>query len=273
MKLTPRDKKIAAVIVPLILLAAFWFLVLSPKQEEARKAGEDLAQAEVARDEAEAKVARARTAKGSFASDYAEVVRLGKAVPQTVDTPSLLVQLDAASRGTHLRFDSIAAGQRSGSSGSSPSQGASSSSSGGASSGTPPPASGGGSATPASGGGASSASAEGLESVPLTFKFVGDYFDLASFFHKTKRFVFVDGRKVVQVQGRLVTFDSVKIAGEEAGPGRLTAEIGATVWLSPAKEGVTGGATPDGPGAAPSAGAASPSSSSSSTSPTAAVNP
>ena len=47
-----------------------------------------------------------------YAKDYATVVRLGKAIPSTLDMPSLLVQLESAAKGTGIDFDSITVGER-----------------------------------------------------------------------------------------------------------------------------------------------------------------
>ena len=53
----------------------------------------------------------------------------------------------------------------------------------------------------------------GLETVPLELEFVGDFFNLADFFHGVKRFVHVANSNVI-VSGRLVTIDSVSCASD-----------------------------------------------------------
>jgi len=131
---TNRDKKILVAIVPLMILLGYWFLLLSPKHQEAGKLGAELAKQEKKRDSLNAEVERLSSAKKSFASDYAAVVELGKAVPASVDMPSLIVQLDHASRGTDIQFDRIHAGQRVPASGSDSSGSGRSSSSGSTSS-------------------------------------------------------------------------------------------------------------------------------------------
>ena len=40
MSLTARDRKIALVLVPIVVLAGYWFLLLAPKRDEAAKAGD-----------------------------------------------------------------------------------------------------------------------------------------------------------------------------------------------------------------------------------------
>ncbi len=112
MSLTDRDRKIVIVLAPLVLMLAYWFLVLSPKREDAAAAGEALTKQEQRLDAAKQASAQLGSARTDFAADYAEMVRLGKALPSTVDMPSLLVQLETAAKGTGLNFTRIATGER-----------------------------------------------------------------------------------------------------------------------------------------------------------------
>jgi len=301
--LSERDKKILLVVVPLVALAGYWFLLLSPQRKEAARLGDEVATQEERRDKAESKLAELRGARATFASDYAALVKLGKAVPTKVDMPSVIVQLDRAAEGTGIRFSKIAQGGEEGGSGSpapSPGQAQPPASPGGganppaAPGGTPAqsgpgqsaekagsnvndansgsgggagqPSGGSGSADGAGGGAAPGSGAAaggagtcpaGLECLPLQFEFRGGFFDLADFFHRLKRFVRVvnDG---VRVRGRLLTVDSFKFASEQSFP-RLTAEIGATLYLSPKRSGATAGASPQGPaGGTPAASSGQP---------------
>jgi hypothetical protein len=86
----------------------------------------------------------------------------------------------------------------------------------------------------------------GLETVPLELTFEGNFFNLADFFHDVKRFVSVTNSNVL-VSGRLLTVETVKWASDEAIFPHIRAEITATVYLSPKAQGVTAGATPQGP--------------------------
>ena len=112
MTLRDRDKKLIAAIIPLVLIVAYWMLFLSPKRDEASKAGKDLSAAKQKRDDAVRRAGQLTQAKENYASDYETVVRLGKAIPAVVDMPSLLLQLDRASRGTGIDFTSIKVGER-----------------------------------------------------------------------------------------------------------------------------------------------------------------
>jgi uncharacterized membrane protein YgcG len=139
--LTDRDRKIVLIIAPVLLVIAYWFLLLGPKRNEASKAGDELSKQEQKLDAARQQDQQLAKAKTGFTSGYAEMVRLGKAVPASLDMPSLLVQLDTAAHGTGIRFSRIATGSRTaagtasgGSAGAS--SGGSSSGSGGSSSGS-----------------------------------------------------------------------------------------------------------------------------------------
>ena len=272
MTVSDRDRKLLLIIVPLALLAAYWFLLLAPKRDEATKLESDLAAAELARDDAVARSQSVTGSKTDFAADFAEVLRVGKAIPTGVDMPALLLQLDKAAAGTDIAFKSIKAGQRTAAQPLPP---------------APPPAEG---SEPADAGGEQAASAPGqaaeqaaegaetadarsaesgadpaitapapdgttatgtaapgLDTVPLDFTFEGDFFELANFFHRLKRFVHVRDDRIV-VGGRLMTIDSFTLAMGETFP-TLTAQMTATVYLAPLSEGATAGATPQGPAA------------------------
>ncbi len=295
MSLSGRDKKLLIAIVPILVLGAFWFLLLSPKREEATQAEQDAIAQEERRDQAEAQVAQANAAQTDFAADYGEIVRLGKAIPAEVDMPSLLVQLEAAAEGTGIRFTKIATGDRTDVTAAAPAP--ASPPADGTADGTTPADAGGapaqsapgtaaeaantaaatsdqrsgaaeqsgvdpadaqtstssGQGLPVGGGSAASAgsaattvSPAGLETVPLELEFVGDFFNLADFFHDVKRFVHVASTNVV-VGGRLVTIESVNYSSDQTVFPAIKAELKATIYLSPKVEGETAGATPQGP--------------------------
>jgi Tfp pilus assembly protein PilO len=68
--------------------------------------------AQQARDAAVSQANTLEQAKAAFASQYSQMVRLGKAIPTQVDMPSLIVQLDAAAKGTGIQFGDIKVGAR-----------------------------------------------------------------------------------------------------------------------------------------------------------------
>jgi type IV pilus assembly protein PilO len=295
--LTDRDRKILIALVPVLVLVAYWFLLLAPKREQASTAKDDVAVQQQRLETARAAAKAAESAKDDFDASYAQVVRLGKAIPSTVDMPSLLVQLDAAAAGTGIVFTKIATGDRvagatTGTATTTPAPPAGSQS---GTTGTPAAAGGqtaqsqpgaaaeaannaqqtanqntasaeqsgvspsdtqtstsnggglpvGGGTTGAADGSTSTAPA-GLETVPLELAFEGNFFNLADFFHSVKRFVSLTNENVL-VSGRLVTVEGVRWTSDEAIFPRIKAEITATIYLSPKSQGVTAGATPQGP--------------------------
>ena len=276
MNLTARDKKIALFLAPIALVGIYWMFVLSPKRDEAAKLSEELVQAEQARDQVQAQAGSLQGARENYANDYAVVVRLGKAIPTTVDMPSLIVQLDRAAKGTGIRFSKVVAGARTAAVAETAEPAAPAGDDAPAGEDTPAAQPGGEQAQtglgktaeqageagqtsdernaaggadapapvagePAPGG---ATAAPGLDSVPLQFSFTGGFFDLADFFHEMKRFVYVaNGR--VKIHGRLLTIDSFKF-DSTAFPA-LKTDVQATVYLSPKEQGVTAGATPTGP--------------------------
>ncbi|HWM12140.1 MAG TPA: hypothetical protein VNO82_22460 [Solirubrobacteraceae bacterium] len=112
MSITDRDRKIILALVPIIVLGIYWFLLLTPKREEASTAGQELSVQEQRRDDAQLRAASLSGARTDFAADYAQLVRLGKAIPTGVDMPTVLVQLEDAARGTNIRFTRITAQER-----------------------------------------------------------------------------------------------------------------------------------------------------------------
>jgi hypothetical protein len=57
--------------------------------------------------------------------------------------------------------------------------------------------------------------------------------------------------KQTLVSGRLMTIDGLKFTADQQSFPSLTAEVKATVWLSPQSEGSTAGATASGPATTP----------------------
>ena len=87
--------------------------------------------------------------------------------------------------------------------------------------------------------------------------FTGGYFQVAKFLHEIDSLV-QTGRGGVTVSGRLVTLNSFELSPPSAGAGTtsapggssgtLEADLSVTTYLAPPDEGLTGGATPSGPG-------------------------
>ncbi|MEA2255766.1 MAG: hypothetical protein QOG35_1811 [Solirubrobacteraceae bacterium] len=217
--MTARDRILLLVVVGIAALGGFWFLVLSPKRAEVSGLDAKIATAQHVVAQAQATAQSAQKAKARYATDYATVVRLGKAVPADDDMPSLLYQLQSASSGAKVDFQSLALG-------------------GGAPTGATAAA---GAVTLPPG---AVVGAAGFPSMPFQFTFDGSFFDLQGLLGKVQRFVAVHGDQV-NVRGRLLTIDGISL--DPTNFPSVTANISATAYLLPAEQGATNGATATAP--------------------------
>jgi hypothetical protein len=259
--MTARDRLIIVAVLTVAALGAFWFVGLAPKRKEASQLQSQIDVASQQLADVQQKAAQARKAKARYSEDYAEVATLGKAVPKNDALPSLLYQLQAASRGSRIDFSSLkvtsggapaaaapaAASAAVAKSGDAAAPAASDSSSGSGSTATPSDstsqgatASGGtpSTTTPAPATQAAAAAlppgaaigSAGFPTMPFTFVFSGTFFDMEHFLRDVQRFVRVNGERV-DVRGRLLSIDAF---GLTAGPGgfpNVKANITATAYL------------------------------------------
>lgn len=242
--MTGRDRIVLIAVLVLVALGGAWMLVVSPKRQQASKLSTQVAEAQTQLATAEGQLATARAAQSQYAAAYASILSLGKAVPPSQEVPSLIYQLTRATNQKKVNFTSIA-----------------SASSGGSGSGS--------SAASA----ASSAASAGFSQMPFTFIFEGGFFDLEHLFQQLNGFTVRGASGGLQVSGRLLTVQSVKLApvgsGSQGGAThtapKLSGTVTATAYVLPAGAGLTGGATP----ASPAGASTSPSTSGAASSPTA----
>jgi hypothetical protein len=231
--MTGRDRIVLMCLIPLLVAVGGWMLVVSPERKKANSLGTQVSTAQAQLSSAETTLASAHAAQSQYPAAYSSVVSLGKAVPAEQEVPSLIYQLAQATGRHNVAFNSIV----------------STSASNGAS---------------ASGGAASAASAA-FTAMPFTFIFDGGFFSLEHLFRQLTAFTTHTGSGGLEVSGRLLTIQSVKLSPEAAtAPGKsktqqLSGTIGATAYVLPASQGLTAGATPSSP-----AGAAAPSAASTS---------
>lgn len=231
--------------------AAFWFMLLSPKREEATKLDDDIAQVRSEVDQAEATVAVAEQARADYESNYRTVVTLGKAVPSEADSPSLITQLQTLADRAEVDFRELELA----SAGSQPAQPPTQQTTTDQNQAAP------GGATTASAAGPapateSSAAAlplgatvgpAGLPIMPYKLIFRGDYFEMADFLAGLDAMVAADG-KALEVGGRLMTINGFTMAPPQGDPeGPLTMELLMTTYVTPDSQGLTAGATPAAP--------------------------
>jgi hypothetical protein len=236
--MTTRDRLALIGISSLALLAIVWLLLVSPERKRAAELDKQVSAASAQLASAEGEASNARTAQTHYATAYASVVNLGKAVPPSEEVPALIYQLAQASDQKHVEFSSITTGTSA--PGTSPSSAAS---------------------APAS----ASASGAGFTQMPFTFIFNGGFDDLYHLFVQLDKST-VQTSTGLQVSGRLLTLQSVKLeptdaAGKSAG---LTGTISATAYVLPSGQGLTGGSTATAPSSSASSSATSASSTSTS---------
>jgi Tfp pilus assembly protein PilO len=233
------DRTVLVVVAVVGLLAAFWFLLLAPKRQDASELSDQVAamQSQVAQEEASASTAGA--SETDFKSNYHQLITLGKAVPVDADTPSLLTQLQELSSRSDVKFQSIALGGGAGGS-TAPVTAPLTSTTGTTTTATATEAS--ASLLPIG----ASVGAAGLPIMPYSLTFQGSFFDVADFFGRIDDMVSTDGDKV-SVNGRLLTIDDFTLSPKEDGTDSLAVSVDATSYLSPADQGTTAGATPSGP--------------------------
>ena len=224
-------KTVLAVVFVIAVAAVFWLALLSPKRDKAGELKEQATTLSTELTAAEARANEGLTAKKDFASDYAKLIQLGKAVPADASTSSLLVELDTLGTATHTSFHSISLGGGEGSS-EEPVEGETDS--------LPPLG--------------SQAGPSGLLAMPYALEFEGGFFDVANFIHRLDALVKTKNDAVL-ARGRLVTIDGFELvpAQQEGSKGpsdQLTAHFSVSTYVTPPGQGLTAGATAAGPATA-----------------------
>ena len=197
------SRTLRILIVAVLALGAvggYWKLVLAPKRAQVAELDKQVAFQEAQLVQTQNLIASYQGAKDQYKTNYATVARLGKAVPTTDDTRSLVVQLDAAAKRSNVDFDSINVNG------------------GGSGDGT------------AVAPGAVNAGA--FSAMPFSFSFTGDFSTLGDFFSRLERFVSLRGDQI-KVNGRLLRVESINLtAGTDGWPG-LSAQVGASSYIVP----------------------------------------
>lgn len=211
-----RDRMFLTGLVAAALLVGFYLLLVSPERHKASTLGSQLSAAQQQRTDALSQVQAAQAAQTQYPSAYANVVRLGKAVPPSDDTASLVYQLDNTTcANCRVDFQKITAGS---------------------------------SSAPASPAGVA-ASPAAFAPLPFQFTFTGGFFELYHYFRKVTNYTRINGNRL-DVTGRLLSIQGFSVTGQG---GALTADISATAYTLPSGQALTGTATPSGPAAVPAA--------------------
>jgi Tfp pilus assembly protein PilO len=240
------SKAIVGMLVVAVLAAGFWILVLSPKRQQASDLAAEVGKQQASLAGAQGRVAEATAARADFASDYRQLVTLGKAVPANDETASLLVELNHVADHAGVRFESLrlgtGGGEEAAATGSGVAPEASSTTAVPASA-TMPPTEAEAALLPL---GATIGSA-GLGVMPYNLVFTGSFFQVADFIDGIDSLIHTD-KSTVGVDGRLVTLDGFSLTEDpDAGFPDLTANFAVTTYLVPPNQGVTAGATSTSP--------------------------
>ncbi|HET6830499.1 MAG TPA: type 4a pilus biogenesis protein PilO [Solirubrobacterales bacterium] len=249
--------------LPLLALAiGFYLLVLAPKQREAGELQDriDSLNAEVAA--AQSDIDAAEEARAAFAGNYADIVKLGTAVPEDDDQATLIHDLNRMGIENSLDFQAfeIAAEAATATPTSTPTEtdtesstestdGESSESSTTTEETATPVA-----AVPTEAAAATlpigaTVGPAGLPVTPYSLTYFGRFFDMAGLFGSLDSRVEVsdDGTSPV-AHGRLMTVDGFSMAADPVkGFPSVATEIAVTTYMVPADQGLAAGATPAGP--------------------------
>jgi Tfp pilus assembly protein PilO len=193
-------------VVAVLAVGGYWKFALAPKRQQAAELEQQVITAEAQLAQTQSVIATYKNAKAQYKTNYATVVRLGKAVPADDDTRSLVVQLDAAAKRSGIDFDSIDI----------TSSGASASTNTGAA------------ATLAPG----AVNVGSFAAMPFNFSFTGEFGGLSNFLSRLERFVSVKGDRI-SVNGRLLRVDGISLhAASDGWPG-LQVDVAASSYIVP----------------------------------------
>ena len=258
--MSSTNRVLLFVLPVLALIAAFWFLILAPKRQEASDLEAKVGDLQAQVSEQEQLAATAETARKDFPRAYRRLIVLGKATPTDDDTSSLLVQLEDVAKEADVDFLSLETQQ-------------------GEAAAAPPPApepqtgseaaesteqrvdNGEAGTTPAAPAPApteataallpigASIGPAGLPVMKYSLSFTGDFFHLADFIEGIDGLVTTRQDGQIGVKGRLITIDGFELTpqGDPGENPELAAQFQVTTFLTPADEGATAGATPSGP--------------------------
>ncbi|HEX7291604.1 MAG TPA: hypothetical protein VF250_10810 [Conexibacter sp.] len=224
--MTQRDRTLIGVVLAAVVVAAAWFLMLAPQRKEAVRLSDDVATERQALAQAQADAAAGLAAKRGYDRAYTTVARLGAAVPEDDNVPSLLLQVERAAEATHIDFRELKVGGGSGAAAAAPP--ATSAPATQLTTATLPPG--------------ATVGAAGFPTMPFSFTFTGDFFRLSDFVGRLERFLVVGNRRML-VSGRFMAIDGIALAAGPDGFPQIQANVAATAYLLPASQGLTDGAT------------------------------
>ncbi|HVW19337.1 MAG TPA: hypothetical protein VHB30_13910 [Solirubrobacteraceae bacterium] len=199
--MSSRDRLLLKIVVPLVAVAAFWFILLSPRLGDLHHAGDDLTAARGELATANASLAAERHARVEARAQHRARVAAERAIPSGASTPALLRQLQRTAERAGVELVSVT-----------PSAAA------------PGPAA---SGAPTSG----APTTDGVAGAQLSLGYSGSYAASQRFLRGLAGLVRVSGSRVTST-GRLIAVSSVQLA-QDAG-GKLTGTLTATTYTTSA---------------------------------------
>jgi Tfp pilus assembly protein PilO len=240
--MTQRDRTVLIVVGMLGIVAAFWFLAISPKRKDASALNTQVQAAQTRLDTANAAATSAGAAKAKYSSDYSTVAQLGKSVPVDDDVPSLVYQLQHAASANHIDLRQIKM-TGSATAATAPTGAAAAIASATGSTATPS------TTTPTTTATTTSAlppgatvGTAGFPTMPFAFDLTGSFSDMNRFLHAVNNLTQVNSHGIL-VRGRLLSTDGVVYKAGPKGFPDIEATMVVTSYLLPADEGLTAGAT------------------------------
>ncbi len=234
--------------------AAFWFLMLAPKRQEATELGDKIAQLESDVAAQEQIVAAGRQAQADYQQNFSSLVTLGKAAPADGDTPSMIEQIVSISDRSQATFGAL----KLGSAPEEPEAAAAQTTIDGAEEPEEPAEAAPAEATPAEATpvvpteasasslplGATVGSA-GLGRLAYDLSFQGDFFQIADLFEGIDDMIASKATRV-DVGGRLITINGFAMTKEDVDE-PLDVQLSISSYVLPESQGLTAGATATAP--------------------------
>jgi Tfp pilus assembly protein PilO len=212
---TQRDRIVLGVLATVAVIAGFWFLLLAPKREEASKAAAQVTEAQTRVDAAQAELNAGQAARRDYNVQVMTIARLGKAVPPTDDTPSLIFQLERTARAAGVDFRKFEIEAK----------------------------------APTTGG-AGAQAADGVTPMPFKVTFNGQFAELRRFLDELQDFAKPKG-DTLDVKGRLLTVDGVSMAPKTDISSLVGVNLLITAYTAPVAGAKGTNATPQGTNATP----------------------
>jgi Tfp pilus assembly protein PilO len=202
-RLSAQNRMIVVIVLAgVALTAVLWITAIGPKRTERGSVTANVSIAQQRMDEVRTKVADYTAARKQFAGMMSELKRLDVAVPSRGAISQLLRQLQRRARASHSNLQLAALKTAAAAAGTT-------------------------AATPGASSGPS-----GLATLPFTFQYTGDYFDLVAILRAVRSSVEVRAGDL-KIDGRLLTIDGVTFQHPTDG-GKLTqAIVSATAYIAP----------------------------------------